>query len=92
MRPPRKFPPPQLSRRSLDAVIETLTPIYKHDETEACPSIDDVATALPANCNVAPYNTASLYCTCNSTAASPDEVTISWPGAVRPCACDSPRR
>lgn len=65
---------------SLRAIRDVLTPVYKHDETSKCSLWDNVENAAPAECSDAPYNTTALYCTCSEAAASPDEVTITWPG------------
>ena len=61
-------------------MITALTPVLKYDETHLCPLLDGDASAVPALCSQEPYASQSIYCTCNTTAASPDEVTITWRG------------
>ncbi|EGD72356.1 hypothetical protein PTSG_00376 [Salpingoeca rosetta] len=65
---------------SFDSIIHTLTPIFKHDETDACLSFDGDTTTAPALCVQQPFASESLYCTCNKTAASEDQLSITWPG------------
>lgn len=69
-----------LNPTSLESIEAAITPVFKHDETHFCPSFDDTTTTAPTECSQAPYNTSALYCTCTTVAASPDEVTILWPG------------
>eukprot|EP00049_Salpingoeca_infusionum_P005235 m.89688 g.89688 ORF g.89688 m.89688 type:complete len:560 (+) comp12902_c0_seq6:382-2061(+) len=65
-----------VSYLSLKSFIHSMSPLLKEDETELCPLYDGVVTSRPPECDEAPYNTSTIYCTCDTIAASPHQIKL----------------
>ena len=62
----------------LDAILHSITPLYKEDETDQCPFFDGVISARPDECDLPDYAD-NIYCTCTAIASSPHQISITWP-------------
>eukprot|EP00051_Salpingoeca_urceolata_P032091 m.14237 g.14237 ORF g.14237 m.14237 type:complete len:1617 (+) comp4765_c0_seq1:449-5299(+) len=70
-----------VSRDGLGAMIKMTTPLLKKDETYFCNNWDGAATTRPTECDLPQYSD-SLYCNCETVAASPEYITIPVEGTT----------
>lgn len=81
---------------SFRAEIEAWKAILKEDETFRCSSYDGSSpasvAAIQAKCQTSEYGKYSLYCRCDTEAASPDMITLNVTGTILTVkdTCDSP--
>eukprot|EP00056_Hartaetosiga_gracilis_P008615 m.124314 g.124314 ORF g.124314 m.124314 type:complete len:1557 (+) comp12952_c0_seq3:165-4835(+) len=64
----------------LESIVHTLTPIFREDESASCLTLDGDTTTVPELCGFPPYSTNSVYCICNKTSSSPNQITITYNG------------
>eukprot|EP00055_Hartaetosiga_balthica_P016077 m.99840 g.99840 ORF g.99840 m.99840 type:complete len:1558 (+) comp9034_c2_seq1:60-4733(+) len=64
----------------MESIINTLLPIFREDESASCLTLDGDTTTVPQACDIPPYSTDSVYCGCNKTASSPDQIVITYSG------------